>query len=107
MSDTTPQNDTTPGILAGLAGDGSIVDRLAATAAAQGDQPQPVMAGTFALYPTPDGGAVIVLTRETADGPETHRQRVKPGWLRAIEAAANGGGKAAVLRALIGGSRGG
>lgn len=63
--------------------------------------PIPVAAGTFAFYPTPAGGLMIVT--ECADGPfeGLHRHEVKPGMIRAVGALA-GGGPLGALKALRG-----
>jgi hypothetical protein len=69
--------------------------------------PQPVIAGTMALYPDGRGGLVIVA--DVADGgimpAGVHRARLPAGMVRALGVLASGGGKMAALRAL-GGRRG-
>lgn len=69
--------------------------------------PQPLMQGTFALYPMPDGGVMFVT--DIAPGgqvPEgVQHYRVPAGFLRAVGAMAGGGGKMSALRAMMGGRR--
>jgi hypothetical protein len=103
------QGDETDTIAADVVVPDRPLDEYLAEAAAEqaGGAPRPIMAGTFAVYPTPEGGAVFVMDMvEAPSGPGTHRIKATPGIMRAISAAAGGGSKAAVIKALIGGLRG-
>lgn len=69
------------------------------------DGPPPaIAAGTFALYPMPDGGLMFVTN--IADGPMAGVKytRINPGMIRAAIALA-GGGKVDAVRSLFGRGR--
>ena len=85
-----------------------IATMLATLTAAAKTSEEPVLlaAGTFAAYPTRDGGLHLVMTVE--DGPfaqpEPHRANLSGNLLRAL-IAFTGGSKGGAVRALFG-SRG-
>lgn len=73
-----------------------------AQAAEVGEAPRSMAAGTFALYPMPDGGLMFV--SDIADGPlaGVKHTRIAPGMIRAAVALAGGGSKLAAVKSLIG-----
>jgi len=86
---------------------GSFIEAAAAQAAADGDTPTPLVAGTFVMYPMPDGGVLAVTN--VADGPMAgeKRIRIRPGMIRAVGLLSGGGkgSKMAALKALAGRKR--
>lgn len=61
--------------------------------------PTPFAHGTFAIYPTPKGGIMLVLDSPQAGG--VSRTEVPAGMIRAL-AAFGGGGKFGAIKALFG-----
>ena len=55
------------------------------------DDPQPILVGTIALYPMPDGGVMSVLHVPSGAMAGTKRLRMGPGMLRTISLAVGGG----------------
>ena len=79
----------------------ALVDELAAMARDQ-DEPAPIAAGTFALYPMRDGGMMFVTAVDTGPMAGIKHSRIPPGLIRAMAVIASGGSKLAALRALAG-----
>lgn len=77
-------------------------------AESSGDSPEPMAAGTFAMYATPDGGMMMVTS--VAEGNPmagVRRTKVPPGMIRAVTVLAGGGSIGSAIRAAaIGGRRG-
>jgi hypothetical protein len=74
---------------------------LAELAAANIGQQRPVAAGTFALYPMPDGGLMFVV--DVAEGPMKgiQRRRMPPAMIRAAALLA-GGDRIGAVKAMAG-----
>lgn len=69
--------------------------------------PTPLFAGTFAMYPTPEGGMVLVVDAvEGPSGPGEYRLHARPGMVRALAAFMGGGGKLGGLLRRLGAGRG-
>lgn len=81
---------------------GSLLNEFSRVAR-ESDSPVLLAAGTFAIYPMPDGGMMLVM--KVDEGPmaadEPHRARVPAALLRAMGALA-GGSKTGALKALMG-----
>jgi len=62
--------------------------------------PRPVAQGSFAIYPMPDSGLMMVMS--IADGPMqgTHHYRMPPGMIR-FATSLVGGGKIKALRSMF------
>jgi hypothetical protein len=71
------------------------------------DNPEPMAAGTFCMYATPDGGMMMVTS--VAEGHPmagVRRTKVPPGMIRAITVLSGGGSIGSAIRAAaIGGRR--
>jgi hypothetical protein len=83
---------------------GSFVDFLrAAGAAMDPDNPQPLLQGAFAIYPTAEGGVVCVANID-GDGPMAGVRHIpiRPGMIRALAAFAGGGARMANARTIFG-----
>lgn len=83
---------------------GGFLDEMARLAAeADPDNPTPFAVGTFAAYPTPAGGLVLVV--KVPDGPPgivgERRMHIRPGLIRTMGAVLGGGG----IRGLFGGRK--
>ena len=80
----------------------AFLDELARSNAANGEH-QLVAGGTFALYPAPGGGVVLVLNVE--QGPEgmvgTLRKKLGPGLIRALQAFGENGANPFKLAAAM------
>lgn len=76
-------------------------------AARESDAPLLLAAGTFAAYPTKDGGLHLVMTVEQGPfaQPDPHRANLPANLLRAL-IAFTGGSKSGAVKALFGGGRG-
>jgi hypothetical protein len=77
-----------------------VIQMLAGETTPEGD-PRPVAAGTFALYPMPDGGLMFV-----TDVPEgvlagTKHTKISPALIRAAATLAGGGSKLSAVKALV------
>lgn len=72
-------------------------------AARASDEPVLLAAGTFAAYPTKDGGLHLVMTVEEGPfaQPDPHRAKLPANMLRAL-IAFTGGNKSGALKALFG-----
>jgi hypothetical protein len=84
---------------------GALIDELAAQAQAQADQPEPIAAGSFAMYAMPDGGVMFVTSVPSGPMAGISHHRINPGLIRAIGVLAGGGGKLQALKALAGKGR--
>lgn len=82
-----------------------LMGELAEIAREQKDNPQPVMAGTFAMYPMEDGGVMVVMSGDVGPVIGVQHVRMRPGLMRAINVLAGGGSKLAALKALRGGRK--
>lgn len=69
----------------------------------EGDNPEPLMRGTFAMYATPDGGVMMVAS--VPDGPMTgtHHHRINPSMIRAAAAFFGGGGPIGAIKGFFSG----
>lgn len=98
----TTDNAMTGELLAAVRDQAAVIRDQAATL----DTPAPtgpLLAGTFALYPTPDGGVHAVFVVEVGPrGREEQRMTVTPRILRLIESAVAGKGTAGKLLRTLG-----
>jgi hypothetical protein len=72
------------------------------TMAEQSEQPHPIAAGTFALYPMGDGGMMFVTSVAEGMLAGLKHTRIPPGLIRAVSVLAGGGSKLAAIKALTG-----
>jgi hypothetical protein len=77
------------------------VNGLAAMAEANRDQPEPIAAGTFALYPMPDGGMMFVTDVQGGVMQGIKHHRIPPPMIRAAAALAGGGSRIDALKAMM------
>lgn len=81
-----------------------LIERITSMATeAAGDGPvTAILEGSFAMYPTPDGGMHIVFA--VAEGPMAgeHRMNVSPTMLRGAIALSSGNGMWGKAKALLG-----
>jgi hypothetical protein len=77
-----------------------LVEFMRAKAAANPDSPEPLMQGTFALYPTPDGGVMMVAAVPEGTMAGVHHYHMNP---RLISGAAMlfGGNKMGAVKSLF------
>lgn len=81
---------------------GELLDQLAQLARDQADEPVPIAAGTFALYPMADGGMMFVTSVDHGPLAGIKHSRIPPGLMRAMSVLAGGGSKMAAFKALSG-----
>jgi hypothetical protein len=69
--------------------------------------PPLLAAGTFAMYPTPTGGIMMVC--KVAEGPDhiigEQRFQIPPAMIRTVGAVMGGGSKMGALKAMMGGRK--
>lgn len=96
MTDTQEAPAASPADLA------QMLEGLAAIARAS-DEPVTLAAGTFAVYPTPDGALMLVMQVDEGPmaSPEPQRARVPANLIKAMAALA-GGSKSGAVKALFG-----
>jgi hypothetical protein len=80
---------------------GEMIATMAELARAQGDSPEPLAAGTFALYPMVDGGMMFVTDVREGVMAGVKRQRIPPGLMRAMSVLMSGGSRRGALKALL------
>lgn len=82
----------------------AILTEVADLAKQAGDNPEPMMQGSFAMYPMEDGGVMCVAN--VAEGPMagTRHMRLSPNLIRAVQGLASGGGLG-MFKALMGGKK--
>lgn len=85
-----------------------VLDFITAAAArnAGSDEPEPLAAGTFVMYPMPDGGVMFVTSVDNGPLRGIKHTRIRPGMLRAVGVLTSGGSKMKALKALMGGNSG-
>lgn len=77
-----------------------LLEQVKAKAAEAGDDtPEPLMQGTFAMYPMPDGGVMVVSHVPAGPMEGTHHHRIPPGLIR-VGATLMGGTAAKRISAL-------
>lgn len=79
---------------------GEFIGQLADMARENADQPEPLAAGTFVLYPMADGGMMFVTSVDSGLLQGIKHNRIPPGLIRAMAVLAGGGGKLQALKAL-------
>lgn len=79
-----------------------LVEQLAQLAAEQTGQPEPIAAGSFVLYPMPDGGMMFVTSVENGPLAGIKHSRISPPLIRAMGVLVSGGSKVQALRAMMG-----
>lgn len=79
-----------------------LIDELAALAQEQAAAPEPMAAGTFVMYPMPDGGVMFVTSVDHGPMAGIRHSRIPPGMIRAVGIIASGGSKMQALKALGG-----
>jgi hypothetical protein len=84
---------------------GSLVETIAEMARERADTSEPVITGTFALYPMTDGGVMFVTDVDKGPMMGINHTRITPGLMRAMNVLIAGGSKFAALKALRGGRR--
>lgn len=99
---TEPETDNTLALVedADLADAADLIEQLAAMA--RTDEPEPLAAGTFVLYPMRDGGMMFVTSVDEGLMAGIKHTRVPPGLIRAIGVLVNGGSKLSALKAMTG-----
>jgi hypothetical protein len=90
---TAADVDPTPTDMVGL------IDFLQAKAAQDGDTPTALMEGTFALYPTPDGGLMMVAAVPTGPMEGVHHYRMNPAIMKGM--AMLFGGKMGAIKGMF------
>jgi len=81
------------------------IDELTAMAHANAEAPVPLAAGTFVLYPMPDGGVMFVTAVDEGLLAGIKHTRIPPGLIRAVSVIAGGGSKRAAIAAMFRGGR--
>lgn len=79
---------------------GAFIEGIAEMAEKNRDNPQPIAAGTFVLYPMEDGGLMFVTNIAEGDLAGTKHNRIPPAMIRAVSVLAGGGSKLQALKAM-------
>jgi hypothetical protein len=79
---------------------GDLIEFMRTKAAEQGDNPAPLMQGTFALYPTPEGGVMMVAAVPAGPMEGIHHYHMPPALMRGISVLF-GGNKVGAVKSMF------
>lgn len=85
----------------------TILSDLAELGKKDPDNPKPILVGSFAFYPTPEGGVMAVTNVPEGDFKGVHHHRITPAMIRAAVALASGGSPFKKIKGALGIGRSG